>query len=87
MSGNLEKVGWVILKSSFNINPYYDLENALDQLNNDNSKKKTHWFSIDGKVRQMLYNQKEHIDESRFVPGDIAEIHDLLKSDCHIINE
>ena len=30
MSGNLEKVGWVILKSSFNINPYYDLENALD---------------------------------------------------------
>ena len=33
--GNLEKVGWVILKSSFNINPYFEL-------NNDNSKKNNH---------------------------------------------
>ena len=40
--GNLEKVGWVILKSSFNINPYCDLENALFELNNDNSKKNNH---------------------------------------------
>ena len=45
--GDLVKVGWVVLKSRFNINPYCDLENSLYDLNNDNSKKKTHWFSID----------------------------------------
>ena len=50
-------------------------------MNNDYSKKKTHWFSIDRKERQMCYNQKGHIDESRFVDDDIAEIHNLLKSD------
>ena len=74
------------MKSRFNINPYCDLEKSLYDLNNDNSKKKTHWFSIDEKERQIFYKQKEHIDESRFVDGDIAEIHDLLKSDCRIIN-
>ena len=42
MLGDLEKVGWVVLKSSFNINPYCDLENALFELNNDNSKKNNH---------------------------------------------
>ena len=35
----------------------------------------------------MFYKQKEHIDESRFVVGDIMEIHDSIKSDCRIINE
>ena len=49
MLGDLEKVGWVVLKSSFNVNLYCDLENALYELNNDDSKKKIHWFSIDGK--------------------------------------
>ena len=35
----------------------------------------------------MCYKQNEHIDEIRFVAGDIAEIRDLLKSECRIINE
>ena len=35
----------------------------------------------------MYYKQKENIDESRFIDGDIKDIHDLLKSDCNIINE
>ena len=33
--GNLEKVGWVFLKSGYNITPYCDLENELYHLNND----------------------------------------------------
>ena len=37
--GNLEKVGWVILKSSFNINPYFEM-------NNDNSKKRLIGFQL-----------------------------------------
>ena len=35
----------------------------------------------------MCYKQNEQIDEIRFVASDIAEIHDLLKSECRIINE
>ena len=27
LMGNLEKVGWVVLKSGYNITPYCDLEN------------------------------------------------------------
>ena len=35
----------------------------------------------------MYYKQNQNIDESRFIDGDIKKIHDLLKSDCNIINE
>ena len=34
----------------------------------------------------MYYKENENIDESRFIGGDIKDIHDLLKSDCNIIN-
>ena len=32
---NLEKVGWVLLKSGYNITPYGELKNKLYHLNND----------------------------------------------------
>ena len=32
---NLEIVGWVLLKSGYNITPYGELENELYHLNND----------------------------------------------------
>ena len=35
----------------------------------------------------MYYKQNENTDERRFIDGDIKGIHDLLKSDCNIINE
>ena len=35
----------------------------------------------------MYYKENENIDESRFIGGDIKDIHDLLKSDCNIINK
>ena len=35
----------------------------------------------------MYYKQNGKTDESRFIDGDIKEIHYLLKSDCNIINE
>ena len=37
LMGNLEKVGWVVLKSGFNIVPYGQLENAMYNLNNNDS--------------------------------------------------
>ena len=63
------------------------MENDLYDLNNTHSTKKTNWYSIDGKERQMFYKQKNNINESRFITGNISETHELLKSDCEIINE
>ena len=34
----------------------------------------------------MFYNQSENICDSRFIDGNISEIHALLKSDCNITN-
>ena len=34
----------------------------------------------------MFYKQSENIHDSRFIDGNISEIHALLKSDCNIIN-
>ena len=36
--GNLEKVGWVVLKSRYSIRPHVFLENAMYHLNNDSIK-------------------------------------------------
>ena len=49
LMGNLEKVGWVVLKSGYSIRPYGLLENAMYHLNNDSVKFKNDWFAIDGK--------------------------------------
>ena len=35
----------------------------------------------------MYYNQNKNNDESRFIDGNIKEIHDLLKSDRNVIEE
>ena len=35
----------------------------------------------------MCYKQNKNIDESRLIDEDIKDIHDLLKSDCNIIDE
>ena len=86
LMGNLEKVGWVVLKSGYNIVPYHPLQNTLYHLNNDSVKFKHNWFAIDGKHLQMFYKQSENIHDSRFIVGDISQIHDLLKSDCKTIN-
>ena len=39
MLGDLEKVDWVLLKSKYNIQPFYDSETALYNLNNQYPKK------------------------------------------------
>ena len=49
LMGNLEKVGWVVLKSGYSIRPYGLLGNAMYHLNNDSVKFKNDWFAIDGK--------------------------------------
>ena len=64
------------------------LEYAMYHLNNDSVKFKNDWFAIDGKHWQMFYKQSENIHDTRFIDGDggISQIHELLKSDCNIIN-
>ena len=86
LMGNLEKVGWVVLKSGYNITPYCNLENELYHLNNDSINYENKWFAIDGKHRQIFYKQSENGHDSRFIDKDISEIHELLHSDCNIIN-
>ena len=56
LMGNLEKVGWVVLKSGYNITQYGELENELYHLNNDSIKFKK-WFGINGIHRQIFYKQ------------------------------
>ena len=87
MLGGLEKVGWIVLKSRCNIQPFCGLENTLYDLNNQYPKQKNKWFSIDGEERKVYYNQNKNNDESRFIDGNIKEIHDLLKSDRNVIEE
>ena len=53
-------------------------------LNNDYIKFKNNWFAIKGKHRQIFYKQSENIHDSRFIDGNISQIHTLLKSDCNI---
>ena len=86
LMGNLEKVGWVVLKSGYNICPFSHLENAVYHLNNDSVKFKHNWFAIDGKHLQIFYKQSENIHDIRFIDGDISQIHELLKIDCNMIN-
>ena len=38
LMGNLEKVGWVVLKSEYNIVSFSHLENSMYHLNNDSTK-------------------------------------------------
>ena len=55
MLGDLEKVGWIVLKSEYNITQSCDLKNALYDLNDDHSTKKTKWYLIDEKERQIFF--------------------------------
>ena len=55
-------------------------------LNNDSINYENKWFAIDGKQRQIFYKQSENGHDSRSIDKDISEIHELLHSDCNIIN-
>ena len=88
LMGDLQKVGWVVLKSGFIIKPRSLLEDALYDLNVDVPNDKLHWFGIDKCKRQMYYKQSFNINETRFVENESIElIHDLLKKDCEVIND
>ena len=78
--------GSIVLKSGYSIRLYGLLENAMYHLNNDSVKFKYNLFTIDGKHLQMFYKQSENIHDTRSIDGDISQIHELLKSDCTIIN-
>ena len=86
LMGNLKKIGWVVLKSEYNITPYCDLENELYHLNNESVKYKNKSFTIDGKQRRIFYKQSDNVHDSKSIDKDLSEIHELLQSDCNIIN-
>ena len=84
---DLQKVGWVVLKSGFIIKPRSLLEDALYDLNVDVPSDKSHWFGIDMNKHQM-YKQSLNNHDTRFLGNtSIVELHDLLKNDCGVIND
>ena len=56
LMGDLQKVGWIVLKSGFIIKPRTLLEDSFYDLNVDVPNNKLHWFGIDKNKRQMYYN-------------------------------
>ena len=88
LMGDLQKVGWVVLKSGFIIKPRSLLEDALYDLNVDRPNEQLHWFGIDKCKRQMYYKQSYNVNDTRFVENESIElVHDLLKKDCEVIND
>ena len=78
LMGDLQKVGWVVLKSGFIIKPRSLLEDALYDLNVDVPNDKLHWFGINNCKRQMYYKQSFNFHDTRFLENtSIEEIHDL----------
>ena len=43
-------------------------------------------LQLSGKQRRIFYKQSDNVHESKFIDKDISEIHELLQSDCNIIN-
>ena len=77
---DLQKVGWVVLKSGIIIKLRSPLEDALYDLNNDVSSDKSHWFGLDNNKRQMYYKQSLNNHDKRFLRKTlIVELHDILK--------
>ena len=88
MTGDLQKVGCVVLKSGFVIKPRSPLKDALYDLNVDVPSDKSHWFEIDKNKRQMYYKQSFNNHDTRFLrKTPIVELHDLLKIYCQVIND
>ena len=80
LMGDLQKVGWVVLKSGFIIKPRSHLEDALYDFNVDIPSDKSHWFRIDKNKRQMYYKQSVKIHDTRVLgKTPIVELHDLFK--------
>ena len=67
LMGDLQKVGWVVLKSGFIIKPRSPLKDALYDFNVDVPSDKSHWFEIDKHKRQMYYKQSFNNHDTRFL--------------------
>ena len=66
--GNLEKVGWVVLKCDYAITANSKEQNHFYYLNNKIFKKSEYrWNSIHKTNRQMFYNINDNKHEERFV--------------------
>ena len=80
LMGDLQKVGWVVLKSGFVIKPRSPLEDTLYDLNVDVLSDKSHWFGIENNKRQMYYNKSFNNHDTRFLrTTPIVELRDLFK--------
>ena len=80
LMGDLQNVGWVVLKAGFIIKPRSLLEDTLYDLNVDFPSDKLHWSEIGKNKRQMYYKQSLNFHDTRFLRNtSIVEFHDLLK--------
>ena len=87
--GDLEKVGWVVLKCDYNITNGGVQQDYFYQMNNNiRLKKKKYWNKINGTNREMLYGIENHDHDSRFyeVEDFNAHVDDIFQSDCDAIN-
>ena len=71
--GDLEKVGWVVLKCAYEIINGSDTQRYFDNLNNKKFQKKmNYWNKINGTNREMLYDMRYYTYEQRLCkPCDV----------------
>ena len=87
--GDLEKVGWVVLKCAYEIINGSDTQQHFYHLNNNKfPKNKNYWNKINGTNREMLYDMRFHTHEQRLCePCDLnTNLPDIFQSDCDVIN-
>ena len=59
--GDLEKVGWVVLRCAFEIINGSDTQRHFYNLNNEKHPKRMHyWNRINGTNREMLHGMQDH---------------------------
>ena len=87
--GDLEKVGWVVLKCAYEITNGSEQQEYFYHLNDHTFQKKMkYWNKINGTNREMLYGMENLNHDSRFCDVDDlnAQLPDIFQSDCDVIN-
>ena len=87
--GDLEKVGWVVLKCDYVITTNSTEQNYFYYLNTNKDWNKDHlWHKLHGINRQILYEIKDGLHEQRFVSLIDTQngILGIFQSNCDVIN-
>ena len=87
--GDLEKVGWVVLKCPYEIANESEQQEYFYYINNNTfSKEMKYWNKINGTNRERLYGLENHNHGSRFcdVEDLNAQVPNIFQSNCYVIN-